>query len=137
MELNTSGQLPANLAYWFEHELRQYPATSLDLDRLRTTAEWIFPAAGRDSHGYPCREATVELGKRLGQQVIDLPGGHIGCITQPAEFTPNSFRLSPTGPPDPPGSIRGWVWRDVGLARVGTVDPGRMGLAAVASKVAT
>jgi len=28
MELNTSGQLPANLAYWFEHELRQYPAAT-------------------------------------------------------------------------------------------------------------
>jgi pimeloyl-ACP methyl ester carboxylesterase len=87
MDLNTSGQILANLAYWFEHELRQYPATNLDLDLLRATADRIVPAAGRDSHGYPCREATVELGKRLGQQVIDLPGGHVGCMTRPAEFT--------------------------------------------------
>jgi pimeloyl-ACP methyl ester carboxylesterase len=87
MDLNTSGQILANFAYWFEHELRQYPATNFDLDRLRATADRIVPAAGRDSHGYPCREATVELGKRLGQQVIDLPGGHVGCMTRPAEFT--------------------------------------------------
>jgi pimeloyl-ACP methyl ester carboxylesterase len=86
MDLNTSEQIRANLTYWFEHELRQYPATTLDLDRLAATAGRIVPAAGRDSHGYPCREATVELGRRLGRPVVDLPGGHVGCMTHPVEF---------------------------------------------------
>jgi len=83
----THGPISANLAYWFDHELRQYPAATLDLDRLRARADRIVPAAGRDSHGYPCRDAAVELGKRLGRPVIDLPGGHVGCMTQPAAFT--------------------------------------------------
>ena len=75
----------------------QEPISRLAADRARpliivddltrpTPADRIVPAAGQDSHGYPCREATIELGKQLGQQVIDLPGGHVGCIAQPAKF---------------------------------------------------
>jgi pimeloyl-ACP methyl ester carboxylesterase len=88
MSADTSivAQIHANLAYWFEHELRQYPAAHLDLQPLQTHAERIVPAAGRDSHGYPCRQATEELAKRLDRQLIDLPGGHVGCIAQPAAF---------------------------------------------------
>ena len=81
-----AGQIHTNLAYWFEHELRQYPAVHLDLPSLRAYADRIVPAAGRDSHGYPCRQATEELGKQLDRQLIDLPGGHLGCINQPAAF---------------------------------------------------
>ena len=87
MNLNPGDQVLANLTFWFENELRQYPATSLELDPLRAHADRIVLAAGQDSHGYPCREATVELGRRLGRPVIDLPGGHVGCMAQPADFT--------------------------------------------------
>ena len=75
-----------NASYWFEHELRQYPAVDLELDALRAHADRIVPVAGQESRGYPCYEVTVELGKRLGRDVIELPGGHIGFVTQPAEF---------------------------------------------------
>lgn len=86
MDLNRSGHTPGNVTYWFEHELRQYPATDLDLDRLAAHADQIVPAVGQESRGYPACEATVELGRRLGQQVIELPGGHVGCMSQPADF---------------------------------------------------
>jgi pimeloyl-ACP methyl ester carboxylesterase len=86
MDLHKSDQAHANATYWFEHELRQYPATDLELDPLTAHADRIVLAAGRESHGYPAREATIELGKLLGQQVIELPGGHVGCMTQPAAF---------------------------------------------------
>lgn len=79
-------QVRANATYWFEHELRQYPAVDLDLDTLTLHADRIVLMAGRESPGYPCYEVTVELGKKLGQEVIELPGGHIGFVTQPAEF---------------------------------------------------
>ncbi|MFC5824161.1 alpha/beta fold hydrolase [Nonomuraea insulae] len=92
MDLNAGDQMLANLAYWFEHELRQYPTTILKLDPLRTYADRIVLAAGRDSHGYPCREATIELGKQLGRQVIDFPGGHVGCMSQPADFAGELMR---------------------------------------------
>ena len=86
MRRNTGGQISANVAYWFENELRQYPAADVDLDRLGAVADRVIPAAGRLSRGYPCREAAAELGRRLGRPLIELPGGHVGCMTQPAEF---------------------------------------------------
>ena len=76
----------ANATYWFEHELRQYPAAALDLNALEAHADRIVPVAGRESRGYPCYEASVELSKEFGQVLIELPGGHVGLLTQPAEF---------------------------------------------------
>ena len=76
----------ANAAYWFEHELRQYPAVDLDLNALKAHADRIVLVAGRESRGHPCYEVYVELGKKLGRAVIELPGGHVGYVAQPAEF---------------------------------------------------
>jgi pimeloyl-ACP methyl ester carboxylesterase len=76
----------ANATYWFEHELRQYPAVDLDLAALKEHADRIVLMAGRESRGYPTYEVNVELGKKLGRRLIELPGGHIGFISQPAEF---------------------------------------------------
>ncbi len=76
----------ANATYWFEHELRQYPAVDLDLDALKAHADRIMLIAGRESRGYPTYELNVELGKKLGRELIELPGGHVGLLTQPAEF---------------------------------------------------
>ncbi len=83
---NNGEYVLANATYWFEHELRQYPAVELDLDALEAHADRIVPAAGRESRGYPCHEVSVELGKRLGRDVIELPGGHVGYVVRPAEF---------------------------------------------------
>ena len=76
----------ANATYWFEHELRQYPAVDLDLDALKTYADRIVLMVGRESRGYPCYKVNVELGKTLGRDLIELPGGHMGHITHSAEF---------------------------------------------------
>ena len=92
---NKSEQTLANAVYWFEHELRQYPTVDLDLDTLTAHADRILPAAGRESHGYPCGEVNVELGKKLGRQVIELPGGHVGAMTQPAQFATELVQALP------------------------------------------
>jgi pimeloyl-ACP methyl ester carboxylesterase len=76
----------ANATYWFEHELRQYPAVDLDLDALKAHADRIMLMAGRESRGHPTYEVNVELGKQLGRDLLELPGGHIGFNSQPAEF---------------------------------------------------
>jgi pimeloyl-ACP methyl ester carboxylesterase len=75
-----------NTTYWFEHELRQYPAVDLDLDALKAHADRIVLTAGRESRGYPTYQVNVELGKKLGRDLIELPGGHVGPLSQPAEF---------------------------------------------------
>ena len=43
----------ANATYWFEHELRQYPAVDLDLNALKAHADRIVLMGGRESCGYP------------------------------------------------------------------------------------
>jgi pimeloyl-ACP methyl ester carboxylesterase len=83
----------SNATYWFEHELRQYPAVDLDLDGLKAHADRIVLVAGRESLGYPTYEVNVELGKKLGRELIELPGGHIGFISQPAEFSRELVQL--------------------------------------------
>src|SRR5262245_959710 len=81
-----------NANYWFEHELRQYPAVDLDFGALKAYADRIVLMAGRESRGYPTYEVNVELGKKLGRELIELPGGHIGHLTQPAAFAHDFLR---------------------------------------------
>ena len=88
----------ANATYWFEHELRQYPAVDLDLNALKAHADRIVLMGGRESRGYPCYEVNAQLGKKLGRELIELPGGHIGFLTQPAAFARETVHaLAQTG----------------------------------------
>jgi acetyltransferase/esterase len=85
-ERKSGEHIRANATYWFEHELRQYPRVELDFDALAAYADRIVPASGRDGIGYPCHDATIELGARLDRPVIELPGGHVGFLARPATF---------------------------------------------------
>jgi acetyltransferase/esterase len=76
----------ANASYWFEHELRQYPPVELNVEALGRHAERIVLAVGREARGYPAHEATVALGRTLGRDLVELPGGHVGFIAHPEEF---------------------------------------------------
>jgi pimeloyl-ACP methyl ester carboxylesterase len=80
------GYVRANATYWFEHELRQYPAVDPDLDALTQHADRILPAAGRESRGRPAHQVSVELARKLGRDLVELPGGHLGFVTQPTQF---------------------------------------------------
>src|SRR5262245_62842599 len=82
----TNGEIRANATYWFERELRQYPAVDLHLDALQRYADRIVPAAGRESRGYPTYEVNAALAKKLGRDLLELPGGHVGFAAYPAEF---------------------------------------------------
>jgi pimeloyl-ACP methyl ester carboxylesterase len=76
----------ANTTYWMEHELRQYPRVDLDLDALATRTDQLVLAAGRESRGYPTHRTSEALANKLGMDLVELPGGHIGCVSQPTEF---------------------------------------------------
>jgi pimeloyl-ACP methyl ester carboxylesterase len=86
----------ANATYWFERELRQYTAVDLDLDALQAHANQIVLVVGRESRGYPTYEVNVELGKKLGMDAIELPGGHAGYLTRPAEFAREFLQAVPS-----------------------------------------
>jgi hypothetical protein len=76
-----------NDMYWFERELRQYPDVQLDVAALARHADRLLLAGGRESKDSPCcYQPNSVLAARLGTTVLDLPGGHIGMVTHPAEF---------------------------------------------------
>jgi pimeloyl-ACP methyl ester carboxylesterase len=81
-----NGEIRANAIYWFERELRQYTAVDLALDALIAHTDRIVLGAGRESRGYPCYEVNAQLSKKLGRELVKLPGGHTGYVAQPAEF---------------------------------------------------
>lgn len=92
----------ANATYWFERELRQYSAIDLDLDSISAHADRIVLVAGRESRGYPTYQVNVALGRRLGRDVVEMPGGHTGYVTQPVEFAHKLLRViapAKAGPP--------------------------------------
>jgi acetyltransferase/esterase len=81
MDHSDRARMVANATYWFEHELCQYPAVELDLDVLKAHADRIVLAVGRESRGYPAYQVNVELAKKLGKDVIELSGGHLGFVS--------------------------------------------------------
>ena len=76
----------ANVMYWFERELRQYTTARPGIETLTSVADRIVPTAGQQSRGYPAYRVSVELARKLGRPMAELPGGHVGYAVQPAEF---------------------------------------------------
>ena len=66
-----------------EHELRQYPRVELD---LAAHAEQIVLACGRDSQNQLPSQPNRVLARRLGLDIVNLSGGHLGFMSSPAEF---------------------------------------------------
>ncbi len=75
-----------NAAYWMEHELRQYPRFELDLDALAAHTRRLMLACGRDSQNQMTCQPNKVLARRLGLDIVDLPGGHLGFMFSPTEF---------------------------------------------------
>jgi pimeloyl-ACP methyl ester carboxylesterase len=79
-------RIQRNQAHFLEHELRQYPRLTPDLDALATRRAQLVLGVGQDSAGTFPRRPNLVLGERLGLDVHEFPGGHIGYITHPTEF---------------------------------------------------
>jgi pimeloyl-ACP methyl ester carboxylesterase len=84
-----------NMTFWMEHEFRQYPAYHPDLDALAAVAEKIVPAGGRDSRekGNMPFLPVVTLAGRLGREIAEFPGGHVGYAEHPGDFATRLDRL--------------------------------------------
>jgi pimeloyl-ACP methyl ester carboxylesterase len=79
-------RLGRNQVFWFEHELRTYPAFVPDLAALAAGVDRLRLAGGETScEHFSCRPTTV-LAARLGVEVTYFPGGHVGHVTHPIEF---------------------------------------------------
>jgi acetyltransferase/esterase len=69
-----------------EHEMRQYPASDLDVDALAKHVGSIVLASGRESQGHLNYRIAETLSSKLGLDMLEMPGGHLGCAIEPAEF---------------------------------------------------
>jgi acetyltransferase/esterase len=76
----------ANAIYWFERELREYTSAPVNAEALRPWADRILPAVGRECRGYPNYEVSRRLGSLLDRDVVELPGGHVGFVTNCEAF---------------------------------------------------
>jgi pimeloyl-ACP methyl ester carboxylesterase len=76
----------SNATYWMEHELRQYPRIEPDLAALAAHARHLVLVGGRDAQDKVPYQSTSVLARQLGLNIVDLPGGHLGFMTSPAEF---------------------------------------------------
>ena len=81
-----AAQIQANMAYWFEHELRQYPATRFDIGAIKAQADRLALVAGEEMRGYPTFEIIEAMAGEFDKAVTILPGGHVGYATKPEPF---------------------------------------------------
>jgi pimeloyl-ACP methyl ester carboxylesterase len=84
-----------NMTFWMEHEFRQYPAYHPDFAALAAVAAKIVPAGGRDSReqGTMPFLPVVTLASRLGRDIAEFPGGHIGYAQHPGDFAAQLIRV--------------------------------------------
>jgi pimeloyl-ACP methyl ester carboxylesterase len=77
-------RVAGNLAFCLEYELRSFVRYVPDLEALHdgpfTVANGVET---RTTVGYA---TSVILAERLGEEIVDFPGGHVGFLTHPAEF---------------------------------------------------
>jgi pimeloyl-ACP methyl ester carboxylesterase len=79
---------PANNAFWFAHEYGPYPVHDLDLTVLRARAARLVLAVGSESRaeGQLASRPNLVLARELGLAPVEVPGGHLGYLEDPAGF---------------------------------------------------
>ncbi|MEU6995742.1 alpha/beta hydrolase [Streptomyces sp. NPDC046465] len=76
----------ANLPFFVGRIVPGFMSHAPDLDRLEALSDQLVLAVGEESDGeLPCR-ATAFVAERLGVELLQFPGGHVGLTTHPAEF---------------------------------------------------
>ncbi|CAF1658113.1 unnamed protein product [Didymodactylos carnosus] len=85
MEQGMNSENP-NVAYWFEHELRQYPIKDFDMEALEKNKDKLILAVGRESRGTLPYFPNTILAEKFGQKTLELPGGHLGYASHAADF---------------------------------------------------
>ena len=92
-------QAARDFDYWFEHELRQYPPTVFDDDKLRATGERLMFVAGEDTDDLLPNRVAALFAEQLGLPLRRLPGGHVGYTSFPEAFASalRSILVEPAG----------------------------------------
>ena len=72
---------------FLEHILVPFATGDLDLTALEAVAPRLVPVAGIDSRGQLPYRAAEALAVRLGLPLTELPGGPLGPVERPAQFS--------------------------------------------------
>ncbi|TKY85907.1 hypothetical protein EX895_005448 [Sporisorium graminicola] len=78
-----SDEIRANTQFWFEFELRQYPSSKDDLDRVVALKDKFVPAAGAASGDEVGVGPVASLAHAAGKPILRLAGGHLGHMSDP------------------------------------------------------
>lgn len=87
MDSTRGHDVRANAMFWFEFELKQYTSSPVDLEILGREKEKFVPAAGIKSGGGPGVGPIAVISQVVGKDIVRFPGGHLGFMTVPEEFT--------------------------------------------------
>jgi acetyltransferase/esterase len=79
-------RMPANQAFMLEHEVREYPQFTPDIDALRAAARKLVLGIGRDTEDGVLSQPARRLARSVGAPVVDFAGGHVGYMTHPEVF---------------------------------------------------
>lgn len=95
------------MGIFLAHVLRPFATHTPDLDTLKRLSSRLTLGAGRDSrHQLPHRTA-VSLAELSGADLVEFPGGHLGCLEHPVEFADLLGRtLTRSGLTESGGSLR-------------------------------
>ncbi|MEU2514767.1 alpha/beta fold hydrolase [Streptomyces syringium] len=75
-----------NTAFFLAHTMRPFTRCVPDFAALAAAARRIVVAGGRESSTQIIHRPAAVLAERLGQQLTEFPGGHIGYAKWPLEF---------------------------------------------------
>ncbi|MFC0597649.1 alpha/beta fold hydrolase [Streptomyces palmae] len=82
-----ASRMHTNLPVFLGHMLCPFSGTAPDLPALRRAATALVLAAGRESRGQlPLYGPAERLAELLGSELVEFPGGHVGCTEHPEEF---------------------------------------------------
>jgi len=75
-----------NEIYWFTYELRQYPSTDFDTEKIEASKDKIIFCVGKDSIETMPAWPVTTLASTFGTDVLYVPGGHLGYLLHPGDF---------------------------------------------------
>lgn len=79
-------RIRVNQAFWFEHEVPTYPSYVPDYQALKSVSDRLVLAGGIQSRGHWPYRPNTAIAERVGLDIVDFPGGHVGHVTHPCEF---------------------------------------------------
>ncbi len=75
-----------NSAFFLAHVLRPSTRFVPDLAALAAVADRVVVAGGHGSRTHVIHQPALVLAKRLGHELAEFPGGHVGYAKHPVEF---------------------------------------------------